>query len=685
MAYVYNSDSDEDPMGMSTLATLDNPVVDEYDMDEMEDMEERAAEDPTTEFTQPQITWDHPDFDDISAWETFQPSDENLQTIHHNSPSLAEGESWRKKDQAIYAVRKYSILNHVEYFMKESDKTLMVFECLKTTDGCPWRVRIAVTGNRNYWVVRKNKHNHICQHGSIMLSNRHLNKKYIADEIAEAMSASLRFDARQIRANIRREYGYEISYLKAWQAKQLALVKLFGEWDASFNKLPHLMQTLVDYSPDTFVKWDVEPLNNGAWQVNRVFWAFAEPIKAFKHCRPVLSIDGTHMYGKWTGTLLVAVGLDANNHLLPVCFAVVESESNSTWKWFMSCIREGVTEREGLCIVSDRHKGILAAMREPEWSPPHAYHRVCVRHLQSNFMSRVHDLVLEKKLGHVAYQRKQLKFRAEYAELMDIMDDLPQARKWLEDHELSLWSQAHDVGGIRWGSMTTNASECFNDILKGGRDLSISSLVMFTFRQTAGYFVERQQSLYDGHGSLFPPKIRRKLDKLCARANFHQVMCYDKNRAVYEVTTKKKMQTWTVKMFEGTCSCGKWELLHYPCSHAMAACKYERVDYTDYVAPEYKLDAYHATWQYNFNPLPHESLWRPYAGPVFFPNPRYKRNKVGRNPSRRIRNEMDQRHVHGESSTQGASSSSRPSRSQCCTLCHQAGHNRRACPNRPSE
>ncbi|KAL9661076.1 hypothetical protein QQ045_025895 [Rhodiola kirilowii] len=233
--------------------------------------------------------------DDISAWETFQPNDENLQTIHHQSPSIAEGESWRKKEQALYTVRKYSILNRVEYFVKESDPKLIVFECLKTRDVCPWRVRIAVTDRRNYWVVRKNKHDHIFQHGSIMLVNRHLNTKYIADEIAEAMSASLRFEARQIRASIRRDYGYEISYLKVWQAKPLALVKMFGEWDASFNILPHLMQALVDSSPETFVKWDVTPLDNGASQVNRVFWAFAEPIRAFKHCRPVLSIDGMHM------------------------------------------------------------------------------------------------------------------------------------------------------------------------------------------------------------------------------------------------------------------------------------------------------------------------------------------------------------------------------------------------------
>ncbi|KAL9680736.1 hypothetical protein QQ045_012515 [Rhodiola kirilowii] len=71
----------------------------------------------------------------------------------------------------------------------------MGFECLKGRDVCPWRIRIAVTDTRNYWVVRKNKDDHICQHGSIMLANKHLNTKYIADEIAEAMSANLRFEA----------------------------------------------------------------------------------------------------------------------------------------------------------------------------------------------------------------------------------------------------------------------------------------------------------------------------------------------------------------------------------------------------------------------------------------------------------------------------------------------------------
>ncbi|KAL9680521.1 hypothetical protein QQ045_018400 [Rhodiola kirilowii] len=318
-------------------------------------------------------------------------------------------------------------MNRIEYFVKESKPTFMVFECLKGRDVCP------------------------C--------------------------------VREICANIRRDYGYEISYLKAWQEKQLALVKLFSEWDQSFDKLPHLMQALVDSSPEIFVKWDRTPLDN-----------------------------------------------------------VVENEINSSWTWFMSCIQEGITQREGLCIISDRHKEILAAMREPQWSPPYAYHR------------------------------------AEYADLLDLLHDKPEARKWLVDIILELWSQAFNAGGIRWGSMMTNASECFNDILKGGHDLPILSLVMFTFRQTAASFVKRQQTPYDGHGALFPPKIRKKLATLRARADYHRVIAYDKERAVYE----------------RTCSCGKWGLLHFSYSHAMAVCKWERVDYSDYVAHEYTLQAYHA-------------------------------------------------------------------------------------------
>ena len=46
---------------------------------------------------------------------------------------------------------------------------------------------------------------------------------------------------------------------------------------------------------------------------NRIFWAFRPCIKGFPHCRPLISIDGTYLYGKYRGTLMIAMAIDANS------------------------------------------------------------------------------------------------------------------------------------------------------------------------------------------------------------------------------------------------------------------------------------------------------------------------------------------------------------------------------------
>ncbi|KAL9675064.1 hypothetical protein QQ045_003264 [Rhodiola kirilowii] len=149
-----------------------------------------------------------------------------------------------------------------------------------------------------------------------------------------------------------------------------------------------------------------------------------------------------------------------------------------------------------------------------------AYHRVCVRDLQSNFTTKVKDDVLKAKLGDVAYE-KELKFKDNFVELLQLLHDKPLARKWLEDMDVELWTQAFDHGGFRWGSMTTNASECLNKIWKNVPDLPVFSLVMYMLKQTSAYFVKRYQSPYNNDEALFRPKIRERLAKLRDRVDYH--------------------------------------------------------------------------------------------------------------------------------------------------------------------
>jgi hypothetical protein len=53
-------------------------------------------------------------------------------------------------------------------------------------------------------------------------------------------------------------------------------------------------------------------------------------VAGFTHYRPIISIDGTFLTRKYKGTLMVVVGMIAENQLLPLAFALVEGENNES-------------------------------------------------------------------------------------------------------------------------------------------------------------------------------------------------------------------------------------------------------------------------------------------------------------------------------------------------------------------
>ena len=69
--------------------------------------------------------------------------------------------------------------------------------------------------------------------------------------------------------------------------------------------------------------------NTDEVRFGRVSWAFTPSIEGFKHCCPVMSIDATHLYGKYKGKMIIAMGTDGNNQILPFAFAIVEEENFS--------------------------------------------------------------------------------------------------------------------------------------------------------------------------------------------------------------------------------------------------------------------------------------------------------------------------------------------------------------------
>ena len=50
-------------------------------------------------------------------------------------------------------------------------------------------------------------------------------------------------------------------------------------------------------------------------------------IVGFRYSKLVISIDGTHLSGKYREALLIAMATDANNKDFPLAFAIVDKES----------------------------------------------------------------------------------------------------------------------------------------------------------------------------------------------------------------------------------------------------------------------------------------------------------------------------------------------------------------------
>ena len=81
---------------------------------------------------------------------------------------------------------------------------------------------------------------------------------------------------------------------------------------------------------------------------------------------------------------MCAIARDANNQMYPVAWAVVERETNDTWKWFIALLIKDLEINDngaGWVFISDQQKGLINAMKD---YLPNAEHRMCARHIYAN-------------------------------------------------------------------------------------------------------------------------------------------------------------------------------------------------------------------------------------------------------------------------------------------------------------
>ncbi|XP_058774340.1 uncharacterized protein LOC131648590 [Vicia villosa] len=587
------------------------------------------------------------------------------------------GMKFASKEECVFAIAQYHIKHSLDYEVYKSDSKRYIVKC--KNEECTFRCRGTLGKISGTWKITKVSGQHTCTSVAITQDHKKLNSNIISDSIKRLIQEDASLKVKHIIAHICEKFNYTISYKKAWIAKNKAIASTFGNWETSYNDLPQWLLVMKYYLPGVVVDLETLPaLSDDGTQIDgcrifhRLFWAFQPCIKGFAYCKPVVQVDGTWLYGKYKGTLLLAVAQDGNRNIFPIAFALVEGETGDAWSFFLRNLRMHVTPQPNICLISDRHVSIKSAYDNPEngWQCPPSTHVYCIRNIAQNFMREIRDKELHKKVINMGYALTESTYNYYRGEIrMSNMD----AYNWVENIPREKWCRAFD-GGQRWGHMTTNLAESMNSVLKATRNLPVTALVRSTYFRMGELFGRRghEWTKKVGSGQQYTKSCLKGIEEEAAKASSHHVRQFDRLRFCFLVEETmnhnecRPTRHFNVDLKNQTCECGKFQTFHVPCSHVIAACASIHHDYTVHIADVFKVVNVFKVYEESFIGVGTEADWPRYEGDTLCHNDAMRRRKKGRPNSTRIRTEMDDYEKE----------------KRRCGICREFGHYRKTCPNR---
>ncbi|XP_015939444.1 uncharacterized protein LOC107464992 [Arachis duranensis] len=589
--------------------------------------------------------------------EALSQQEDSGNRVGGSSTEFQIGQSFQSNDEAVLSVKDYSIRRGVEYRVIESDHLKYHGKCKEFGKGCSWLIRVALRARKGSWEVRRYNGPHTCLATSISCDHRQLDYHVICARILPMVMADAAVTVKVLQQATEAHYGFRPSYRKVWMAKQKAVAQIYGDWEESYAELPRWMLGIQATMPGTITVLKTSPvrIGGGLMSPRCTFTGFS---RHFHHVSRHSGIASPS-----------SILMDGNSNILPIAFALVEGENAESWSFFLSNLREHVTPQEGILVISDRHNGIKAVLEAPEtgWLPPRAFRAYCIRHVAANFVLTFKGKDSRRMLVNAAYAKTE----EEFYYWFDIMrTENPVMCDWANRMEYDKWTQ-HEDAGRRFGHMTTNISECVNSVVKGTRNLPVTSLVKSTYGRLAQLFVVRGQiaEAQLGSGHEFCQALVKAIDRNLRDSRCFTVTLYDRHQSEYTVaettpTGTFSLGSYRVSLKDHRCDCGHFQALHYPCCHAIACCAYSRLNWASYVHEVYRMSEVFNVYNQGFLPPIPEGLWPPYARPTIIPDHNMRRAKEGRPKATRIRGSMDQ------------SQENQPKR---CGLCRQPGHTRRNC------
>nr|KAJ0193078.1 hypothetical protein LSAT_V11C800406530 [Lactuca sativa] len=200
-------------------------------------------------------------------------------------------------------------------------------------DNCDWWIRATKHSTTDTCQVVKLSEKQTCSH--TQLPNENVLCHFLKGILVDSTDSMLW--RKQIQRTLNNRLCVHISYWKAWNPKMYDLNLLRGTHEEGFQR--QLLYCCNLEKKNLGAVTHIKMSDDNKFEY--FFIAIGCAVRALQIClRPIIIIDGTHLKGKYLGTIFLVVGMDGNNQILPIAFGVGKTESGESWIWFLSRLKE---------------------------------------------------------------------------------------------------------------------------------------------------------------------------------------------------------------------------------------------------------------------------------------------------------------------------------------------------------
>ncbi|XP_022855517.1 uncharacterized protein LOC111376762 [Olea europaea var. sylvestris] len=415
-----------------------------------------------------------------------------------------------------------------------------------------------------------------------------------------------------------------MNYVKTWRSRERTLKLIREDPTESFQQLPSYFYMLEQTNSGTVTKLEVDGHNRFKY----CFMALGASIEGWVHCRPVIVVDGTYQNGHYGGTLFTSCTQDANNSIFVLAFSVGDNENDASWTWFLENLKGAYGNREGHCLVLDRHNSIKTAVEQVYPGTSHGiytYH--FLQNLKSHFGKSGHNITPPFNLAVHTYTLSDFEYNKQQLD-------------------------------------TINKKIRVTKVVKNYPIIALLDSLQQTIQS---WFFKNKDTTYDTFTKLSTKYEKMMREMSTSLRNTRMTIIFVTLHHIHIYVTWWNIQygsSFVVDIEKRTCTCRMLQVDQMPCPHALVVIATTKRDPYDYCSYFYTREAYINAYQNIVYPVrnPNEWIVAPKVEDVIVLAPNQKRSS-GRPTEKRRRS-----CIKGKQTVK-------------CGCCEGSGHNHRTCNN----